>query len=98
MRVVSGRRRLHRPRDFAHVPRGARHQRITPYTPRHNGKVERYNRILFEEFLYARTWTSESQRSVAQPAVRWRVTPCSPYPRRSPRWSRRRETAVQCRD
>lgn len=22
---------------------GARHQRITPYTPRHNGEVERYN-------------------------------------------------------
>lgn len=41
---------------------GARHQRITPYTPWHNGKVERYNRILAEEFLYARTWTSEQQR------------------------------------
>ena len=25
---------------------GARHQRITPYTPRHNGKVERCSRIL----------------------------------------------------
>jgi len=24
----------------------SRHQRITPYTPRHNGKIERYNRIL----------------------------------------------------
>jgi len=24
--------------------------------------VERYNRILAEEFLYARTWTSEEQR------------------------------------
>lgn len=43
----------------------ARHQRITPYTPRHNGKVERYNRILAEEFLYARTWTSEQQRTEA---------------------------------
>lgn len=32
------------------------------YTPRHNGKVERYNRILAEEFLYARTWHSEAQR------------------------------------
>jgi hypothetical protein len=30
--------------------------------PRHNGKIERYNRILGEEFLYARTWTSESRR------------------------------------
>lgn len=51
--------------DFARVLRGARRQRITPYTPRHNGKVERYNRILSEEFLYARTWTSENQRSAA---------------------------------
>jgi transposase InsO family protein len=36
------------------------HQRIRPYTPRHNGKVERYNRILAEDFLYAHTWTSET--------------------------------------
>lgn len=40
-------------------------QRITPYTPRHNGKVERYDRTLSEEFLSARTWTSEQQRSAA---------------------------------
>ena len=39
------------------------HQRIRPFTPRHNGKVERYQRILAEEFLYARTWTSEAQRA-----------------------------------
>lgn len=25
---------------------GSRHQRITPHTPWHNGKIERYNRIL----------------------------------------------------
>ncbi|GHD13964.1 hypothetical protein GCM10008096_30670 [Zhihengliuella salsuginis] len=41
------------------------HQRIRAYTPRHNGKVERYNRILAEEFLYARTWTSEAERAEA---------------------------------
>ncbi len=50
---------------FARALLGARHQRITPYTPRHNGKVERYNRILAEEFLYARTWTSEQERADA---------------------------------
>ena len=40
----------------------SRDQRIRPYTPRHNGKVERYNRILAEERLYARTYNSEQQR------------------------------------
>ncbi len=43
----------------------AHHQQIRPYTPRHNGKVERYQRILAEELLYARTWTSETQRATA---------------------------------
>ena len=43
----------------------SRHQRIRPHTPRHNGKVERYNRILAEELLYARVWTSEAERAAA---------------------------------
>jgi transposase InsO family protein len=30
--------------------------------PQTNGKVERYHRILLEEWAYARAWTSESQR------------------------------------
>ncbi len=33
--------------------RESRHYRIKPYTPKHNGKVERYNRILAEELLYS---------------------------------------------
>ncbi|GAA3569306.1 hypothetical protein GCM10022222_61870 [Amycolatopsis ultiminotia] len=44
---------------------GAKHKRTKPYTPKHNGKVERYNRILAEEFLYSRTWISEAERSAA---------------------------------
>ena len=43
----------------------ARHQRIRPRTPKHNGKVERYNRTLAEELLYARAWTSETGRADA---------------------------------
>ncbi len=64
-RIVTDNGSCYRAKDFARVLHGARHQRITPYTPRHNGKIERYHRILAEEFLYARTWTSEAQRSEA---------------------------------
>jgi transposase InsO family protein len=64
-RIVTDNGACYKAHDFATVLRGARHQRITPYTPRHNGKIERYNRILTEEFLYARTWTSEQQRTQA---------------------------------
>ncbi|MFF0630238.1 IS481 family transposase [Streptomyces sp. NPDC004296] len=64
-RIVTDNGACYRAKDFAKVLHGARHQRIAPYTPRHNGKVERYNRILAEEFLYARVWTSEQQRSDA---------------------------------
>jgi transposase InsO family protein len=64
-RIVTDNGSCYRAKDFVHVLHGARHQRISPYTPRHNGKVERYNRILAEEFLYARTWTSETQRAEA---------------------------------
>ncbi|GCD91151.1 hypothetical protein NLS1_31570 [Nocardioides sp. LS1] len=37
----------------------ARHD---PYTPRHNGKVERYPRILANELVYARPWRNEAHR------------------------------------
>ncbi len=43
----------------------ARHQRTRPFTPRHNGKVERYQPILAEELLYARVYTSETEREKA---------------------------------
>ena len=43
----------------------ARHQRIRAFTPQHNGKVERYNRTLAEELLYARVWTCEADRANA---------------------------------
>lgn len=42
-----------------------KHQRIKPYTPRHNGKVERYQQTLAREVLYARPHASETQRQAA---------------------------------
>lgn len=48
------------------ISRQPRHQQRTcPFTPCHNGKVESYRRILAEELLYARPFTSENDRTVA---------------------------------
>jgi transposase InsO family protein len=44
---------------------GARHITTPPYTPRWNGKVERFIRTLQEERAYARTWPSASERARA---------------------------------
>jgi transposase InsO family protein len=38
------------------------HKRTRPYRPQTNGKVERFHRILLEEWAYIRPWTSEAQR------------------------------------
>jgi transposase InsO family protein len=67
VRVVTDNGANYRSKDFGRAVNAfaSRHQRTRPYTPRHNGKVERYQRILAEEFLYARTWTSETERAGA---------------------------------
>lgn len=64
-RVITDNGACYRSAAFTAALDGADHRRTRPYTPKHNGKVERYNRILAEEFLYARTWTSEEQREKA---------------------------------
>lgn len=64
-RIVTDNGSCYRAHAFTDAMGESRHQRITPYTPRHNGKIERYNRILAEEFLYARVWRSEAERSAA---------------------------------
>ena len=47
---------------------GIVHKKTRPYTPKTNGKVERFNRTLQEEWAYARAYTSESERVAAFPA------------------------------
>lgn len=60
-----------RAEDFTSSLREAGHYRIRPYTPKHNGKVERYSRILAEELVYSRECNSEQQRRTAVDA--WNV-------------------------
>ena len=65
-RIVADNGACYRSNDFARiVGNRTRHQKTRPYTPRHNGKVERYQRILAEELLYAREFPSEAARSNA---------------------------------
>lgn len=65
-RVITDNGSCYRSGDFARVVGNkTRHQRTRPYTPRHNGKAERYQRILAEEVLYAREFNCEDDRSTA---------------------------------
>jgi transposase InsO family protein len=44
---------------------GVTHKRTRPYRPQTNGKVERFHRILLEEWAHIRDWSSEDQRRAA---------------------------------
>lgn len=56
---------------FARAVGASRRQRIRAFTPRHNGKVERYHRLLATEFCYAHPWHSETHRRDA--LARWLI-------------------------
>ncbi len=67
VRVITDNGSNYRAKDFTRAVSATAsiHQYIRPYTPRHNGKVERYNRTLAAELLYARIWLSEADRAKA---------------------------------
>jgi transposase InsO family protein len=50
---------------FADALRDVRHRFCRPRRPQTNGKVERFNRTLLEEWAYVRTYRSEDQRTRA---------------------------------
>jgi transposase InsO family protein len=63
-RVLTDNGSCYRSKAFAQVlaEAGIRHKRTRPYRPQTNGKVERFNRILLEEWAYARPFVSETER------------------------------------
>ena len=42
-------------------------KKTRPYRPQTNGKIERFHRILLEEWAYIRLWNSEHQRATYYP-------------------------------
>ena len=68
-RVLTDNGSCYRSHAFAAVlaEAGIRHKRTKPYRPQTNGKVERFNRILQEEWAYARAYGSEAERQACYP-------------------------------
>jgi len=64
-RVITDNGSCYRSRQFHEALGGITHTFTRPYRPATNGKAERFNRTLLAEWAYARTWTSDCQRSRA---------------------------------
>lgn len=66
-RVMTDNGSAYRSKLFANALReaGARHVRTRPYTPRTNGKAERFIQTSLREWAYARPYASSDQRTAA---------------------------------
>jgi transposase InsO family protein len=63
-RVLTDNGSCYRSRAFAAaLGEHIKHKRTRPYRPQTNGKVERFNRTMLEEWAYARPYASEAQRA-----------------------------------
>lgn len=69
-RVMTDNGSCYRSREFngTLASGGVRHIYTRPYSPWQNGKVERMNRTLAQEWQYGRAWESEAGRAEALPA------------------------------
>lgn len=67
-RVLTDNGSCYRSHAFAQaLGQDIKHKRTRPYRPQTNGKVERFNRTMLQEWAYARPYDSEAERVAAFP-------------------------------
>jgi transposase InsO family protein len=67
-RVLTDNGSCYRSKTFAKaLGDDVKHKRTRPYRPQTNGKAERYNRTMLEEWAYAHPYSSDAERTAAFP-------------------------------